>query len=120
MKACCRFIKDIKGFTCIPFREFPGEFYSLSFSSGQGSGCLAKSDIPQANLGENLQFILNEGEGIKKFHRLSYCHFKDVRYAFTLVFNFQGVPVIPSSFTNIAHNIDIRQKLHLYFYEAFA
>ncbi len=65
METCCGLIKDIKRFPRVPLGQLPRELYSLCFSTGKGSSCLAQPDIAKTDLVKNLQFVLNKGEGIE-------------------------------------------------------
>ena len=113
METRCRLIEDVEGPACIPLGEFPRELDPLGLSAGQGCRCLAEADVPQTDVIQDLQFALDVGDGVKEFHGLGDRHFQNVGNALALVFDLQGVPVVPFSLAHITDYVDIRQELHL-------
>lgn len=57
---------------------------------------------------------------LKEFHRFLYGHIQYIVNGLSFVFYFQRLPIVPFALAHLAGNIDVGQKMHLYFDDAVA
>ena len=112
MQTCRRFIQDIEGITCLFFRKFGSELYSLRLTPRKRRRLLPKTDIAEPNLLQCLHFIINLRYRLEEFHCFIYRHLKNIRNRLPFIPHFQCFSVKSLPVAGLAMHKNIRKEVH--------
>ena len=118
MKPCCRLVQNINGFSRAPLAELRCQLDSLRLSSGKRSRRLPETDIRKSHIVKRLYLSSDRRNIFKEGKRFLHRHIQNIVDTLVLIFHFQSLSVVPFSLTYLTGNVYVRQKVHLYFYNA--
>lgn len=111
-ETCSRFVEEVKCRAAEAFAQLFGEFDSLRFSSAQSECGLAKADIPQAGLCDQLKFGSDPWNITKESIRFIYSHIKDIGNGFSFEFYFKGLVIISLPPAHFTRHVDVGEEEH--------
>jgi hypothetical protein len=88
------------------------KLHALGFAARERSSGLAKFQITQANLFENLQTVMQPRNVFEEFHGFFDRHLEDVVNILAFIFHFERFAVETFAFADIARHINRRQEVH--------
>src|SRR5690625_3091547 len=94
MEAGRRFVQYIERASVRAFVQFGGKLDTLRLPARQRRRRLSETDVAEADIDERLDLALDLGQVLKEVESFFHRHFKDVRDAFVLVFDFERLTVV--------------------------
>ena len=77
-------------------------------------------DVAKAYVLQHCQLAVNTWLILKELAGLAHRHIKNLRDGFALIMHLQRIAVIACAVTNLAGNVNVRQKVHFYLIHAVA
>ena len=113
MKARSRLVQNIDRLSRSPPGKLRRQLDPLGLAAGKLRRRLPQLNIGKSHVVERLDLAGDGRHVFKEFQRLLHRHVQNVINALSLIFDLQGLPVVPLSAADLAGNIHIRQKVHL-------
>src|SRR6185312_5075074 len=107
-------IEDIEGLSGILLSQLRPQFHPLGFPAAERDSGLAKRDIHQPDVLQDLDLPVEVGHVLKEFYRVVYGHVQHVADGFSLIPDLERFPVIPAAIAFFAMHVDVRQEIHFY------
>ena len=118
MQSRRRLIEQIEGPARSALGQFGSELYALRLAARQRCRRLTELDISEPDLAHRTQLALDRRQSREEFKPLLRRHIKHLGDVLALVAHLEGVAVISVPLAHVACNIDIRQKMHFYLFNA--
>lgn len=112
MEARRRFVEDVQGPAGAALRQFRRQLDPLGFAAGEGRRRLTQADIAQADLLQGLHLIDDARLVFKELAGIVDGHVEDVGDGLSLIFYFQGLPIITGAVADFTGHVDVGQEVH--------
>src|SRR6516165_4768424 len=110
MQAGGGFVEDVHGAAGLAFRKFAGKFDALGFAAGQRGGGLTELHVAEAHFDDGGELLLDVGNVFEEFEGVAGREVQDIIDAVALVANGQRFRVVAATATDLAGDINVRQK----------
>ena len=95
--------------------KFRTKLKSLSFATGKGWRNLTELEVIQSGFDHDAKGTFQKMIEVKEALGLGKIEIKNVRYTFTVPFEFQDFTSVPQALTFLADHIRVRQEIHFHF-----